>query len=40
MTVLVRMSKEEAEMVKNQADKLGLSVSSYIRMLVHKEEQK
>ena len=34
------MSKQEADLVENEADKLGLSVSAYIRMLIHKEEKK
>ena len=37
---MVRMSKQEADLVENEADKLGLSVSAYIRMLIHKEEKK
>jgi len=38
--VVVRMSKEEADLTKGEADKLGLSVSAYIRMLIHREEEK
>jgi len=36
--IVVRMSKEEGDLAKGEADKLGLSVSAYIRMLIHKEE--
>ncbi len=38
--VVVRMSKQEADLVETEADKLGLSVSGYIRMLIHREEKK
>ena len=38
--IVVRMSKEEADQVKGESDKLGLSVSAYIRLLIHKEEKK
>jgi antitoxin component of RelBE/YafQ-DinJ toxin-antitoxin module len=33
------MSKEEADQAKGEADNLGLSVSAYIRMLIHKEKK-
>ena len=38
--IVVRMSKEEGDLAKGEADKLGLSVSAYIRMLIHKEENR
>jgi hypothetical protein len=34
------MSEEEVEQLAIEANKLGLSVSSYIRYLIHKEEKK
>jgi hypothetical protein len=34
------MSKEEAEIVEKEAEKIGLSVSAYIRMLIRKETKK
>ena len=34
--VQLRMSSVETEMLKAQAKRLGLSVSAYIRMLIHK----
>jgi predicted DNA binding CopG/RHH family protein len=37
---VVRMSKEEVDLTKEEADKLGLSFSAYIRMLIHKEKEK
>jgi len=38
--VLVRMTEEEAEKAKAEAEKLGLPVSAYIRFLIHREENK
>ncbi len=38
--VVVRMSKEEADLVEKEAEKIGLSVSAYVRMLIHKEGNK
>jgi predicted DNA binding CopG/RHH family protein len=40
LPVVIRMSKEEADLVKEEANNLGLSVSGYIRMLIHREEKK
>jgi hypothetical protein len=34
------MSKEEADLVEKEGEKMGLSVSAYIRMLIHKETGK
>ena len=36
----IRMSKDELKMAAEQAEKLGLTVSTYVRMLIHKEELK
>jgi len=38
--VVVRMSKEEADIVEKEAEKIGLSVSAYIRMLIHERAKK
>jgi predicted DNA binding CopG/RHH family protein len=35
----IRLSEEEEKMVTQQATILGLTVSAYIRMLIHKEER-
>jgi hypothetical protein len=34
------MLKEEKDMAEKQAGNLGLSVSAYIRMLIHREGKK
>jgi predicted DNA binding CopG/RHH family protein len=34
------MSEDEIKMVTEQAEKLGLTVSAYIRMLIHTQETK
>ena len=38
--ILIRMSKAESKGLKRQASDLGLSVSAYIRMLIHQKEKK
>jgi predicted DNA binding CopG/RHH family protein len=38
--IVVRVSKEEADLVEKEADKIGLSVSAYIRMLIHERTKK
>ncbi|MDI6755336.1 MAG: hypothetical protein QME78_13195 [Thermodesulfobacteriota bacterium] len=40
LLVQIRMSEDEIKMVTEQAEKLGLTVSAYIRMLIHKEQGK
>ena len=34
----IRLSEDEAKMMKNQAKKKGLTISAYVRMLVYEKE--
>jgi antitoxin component of RelBE/YafQ-DinJ toxin-antitoxin module len=36
----VRLSDTEKKMVAQQAEKLGLTVSAYLRMLIYQKEEK
>ncbi len=36
----LRLTKEEEDMAAKDADKLGLSISAYVRMLIHREHNK
>ena len=38
--VVVRMSKEEGDLVEKEAEKIGLSVSAFIRMLIHERTKR
>lgn len=37
-TIVVRVSEEEYETISGKSNSLGLSISSYVRMLALKEE--
>lgn len=36
----VRMSKDDREMARRKATKLGLTVSAYVRMLIHRDKER
>jgi predicted DNA binding CopG/RHH family protein len=38
--VVIRLSIEERHLAEKEAEKVGLSVSAYFRMLLHKETEK
>jgi predicted DNA binding CopG/RHH family protein len=38
-SITIRVSQKELEMVENQAETIGMSVSSYIRHLIHKNNK-
>lgn len=37
--IYIRVSSQELETLKKQADKLGLGISAYIRMLVYQSKE-
>ncbi len=37
---MIRLSKEERKMLDQQAARLGLTISAYLRMLVYEKEKR
>lgn len=38
--IMVQVSDEEVKIIERQANSLGLSISAYLRYLIHKEDSK
>jgi len=39
-SIQIRLTEPERKMVEDQAAKLGLSISAYVRMLIYKNKEK